>query len=456
MTGGLTNATTYTSGMSRQSSVASSSLCGGIDMMRLNSHTSDISNFSMGFEPSPTKVKQSLVTPNNCDNSVSENDRSHFLDHTGGVVNDSEVPNLSITPVMSAPLVPISLVEEELKMSRSISSESNASAQSRASRRRQEQLAQSSRPIAPKPFDDELSMSRRSSASSHQMIRIRSEDGSSKEVVPISKALYLRPTYDKVKCSKCNEQPDGFRGEHELRRHTERSHCTFRKIWVCVDISPDKTFLANCKACRHNKKYGAYYNAAAHLRRAHFNPKTKGRKGKPKAEDKRGGIGGGNYPSMEILKMWMREEEEFVPENMDDDATIDKHLDEPTLADLFSESQNTEAAQPHQSSITAPSSLDRKLASCETSFDALSTVQTLRTPKLTSSAPAQPQPFTTPQQHVSQNILAIGSSDSLELSLDVNLYDQSFDDSHMLFDMSPLEQSFIEQTDEFDGSNLFP
>ena len=64
-------------------------------------------------------------------------------------------------------------------------------------------------------------------------------------------------------CSMCNDHPYGFRGEHELQRHINRSHSHSRKVWICVDSSADKKFLANCKACRQKKRYGAYYNAAA-------------------------------------------------------------------------------------------------------------------------------------------------------------------------------------------------
>ena len=109
-------------------------------------------------------------------------------------------------------------------------------------------------------------------------------------------------------CKHCNERPDGFRGTHELDRHIARAHAVVRKGYICVAPAFDKHFLDSCKHCRNQKVYGAYYNAAAHLRRAHFHPRKRGRKGKN--DEKRGGIGGGDHPAMDWLKQhWIQERE---------------------------------------------------------------------------------------------------------------------------------------------------
>jgi hypothetical protein len=89
------------------------------------------------------------------------------------------------------------------------------------------------------------------------------------------------------------------------------------KKYICIEPDDRRDHpkpvlpLSRCKACKIQKKrYGAYYNAAAHLRRAHFKPKRKGR-GKDVERD-RGGSGGGDWPPMSELKFWMKEVEEVV------------------------------------------------------------------------------------------------------------------------------------------------
>ena len=82
--------------------------------------------------------------------------------------------------------------------------------------------------------------------------------------------------------------------------------------WICRDPSlvgiphsetPTKP-LSECKSCVAKKRYGAYYSAAAHLRRVHFKTKKKPTR---RNEENRSGKGGGDWPPMSELKLWMEE-----------------------------------------------------------------------------------------------------------------------------------------------------
>ncbi|CCC06246.1 unnamed protein product [Sordaria macrospora k-hell] len=127
------------------------------------------------------------------------------------------------------------------------------------------------------------------------------------------RSSYQRPPLRRVYCTKCNEYPEGFRGEHELRRHNDANTLPWLRGWVCTEPhepgSPLPVVpLAKCKACVMQKRYGAYYNAAAHLRRAHFNPH-------------RGGKASGDWPPMAILKDWMREVRQSIDIQDQDDGS---------------------------------------------------------------------------------------------------------------------------------------
>ncbi|KAK3363043.1 hypothetical protein B0T25DRAFT_595969 [Lasiosphaeria hispida] len=142
---------------------------------------------------------------------------------------------------------------------------------------------------------------------------------------------YQRPPLRRVHCTKCQEYPEGFRGEHELRRHNDAKHAALVKRWVCTEPqdqpnSPQPAVpLAKCKACVTQKRYGAYYNAAAHLRRAHFNPH-------------RGGKASGDWPPMTILKDWMREVRQSIDVQDQDDASSgdDEHADYKSMHEFTS------------------------------------------------------------------------------------------------------------------------
>ncbi|KAF2187733.1 hypothetical protein K469DRAFT_725204 [Zopfia rhizophila CBS 207.26] len=320
----MTPVTRTSNEMSRQTSLNTQYL-GDVSMLRVDSNCSNVvpilseDGFPISL-PSDVDLKDISMTVDN----------SHFLTFTGPSSEAFLTPaQFSASASALTSFENQSYLAEDMQRSTSTSNESDASnvstssSSSRQSRREREVIAQASRKIAPKASHDDETQSATSSA---QMVRIRSQDGSSKDVGVITKTPYVRPTHPKIMCPDCNDHPKGFRGEHELRRHTERAHAAIRKAYICIDASPDKKFLANCKHCRNQKKYGAYYNAAAHLRRAHFNPRKRGLKGKH--DEKRGGIGGGDKPPMEELKArWILEVEvknvpstQVAPESDSDEA----------------------------------------------------------------------------------------------------------------------------------------
>jgi hypothetical protein len=244
-------------------------------------------------------------------------DTSHFLQFTGPP-SEAFFPLAHVTSSASAleSSEHESYLVEDMRRSASSSSESDASHVSASSissrqlrREREINAIAASRKIAPKAIENNDAT--RSASSNATMVRIRSEDGSSKDVGLLTKTPYIRPQHPKIMCNQCNERPNGFRGTHELDRHIARAHAPSRKGFVCIDASPNKNFLANCKHCRNQRAYGAYYNAAAHLRRAHFHPRKRGPKGN---QDPKRGIGNGDDPPMDILKQfWIREVEVVEP-----------------------------------------------------------------------------------------------------------------------------------------------
>lgn len=159
--------------------------------------------------------------------------------------------------------------------------------------------------------------------------------------IPKFRPSFRRPSLRRLFCDKCNEHPDGFRGEHELKRHVDAKHSPMVKRWICKEpknmepsgIQPVIP-LSRCKACLAQKRYGAYYNAAAHLRRAHFRPH-------------RAGKASGDWPPMTTLREWMREVQQSADASEDASSSGGEDTEMRSMTDF-------DDAPPHPSPVPEP------------------------------------------------------------------------------------------------------
>ncbi|KAI1348117.1 hypothetical protein F5Y01DRAFT_226542 [Xylaria sp. FL0043] len=324
--GSMTSGTTYdnTAPMTRQNSQFDShSVAGGVRMMNMGSQMSQVQD---------SYFSECSQQPAGC------YDTSSFLEKPPSHEDALFAVGSSLPMIAGhhyASTTPSDGLLTSPDMERSLSSMSAASAKSTASSlsarakdtlKQQNHRAQNA-PLKPKPSIDE---------NKTQPPSDEKNDGKA----VITKTKYVRPRQPKVFCELCDEHKEGFRGEHELRRHKDAKHQSMVKKFICVDpqefglpvnvqvVNP----LSKCKACKAQKKYGAYYNAAAHLRRTHFKEKPSRCKNRSSGvngdDDKRGGKGGGDWPSMHELKNWMREtwvrqDEQRSKEDDDGDEDID-------------------------------------------------------------------------------------------------------------------------------------
>lgn len=243
-------------------------------------------------------------------------------------------------------------------MVRSTSDQSTSSADNKATERRLKHIANGQRNIVPKSLPEGPVSQDRHKADAKAR-PLKPQEPGTKRKEQIARTHYVRPQHPKLYCTICNDYPDGFRGEHELRRHHDRAHANRRRVWICTD--PDTPTeegwrparpLNICKQCKQQKQYNVYYNAAAHLRRAHFCPRKRGRKARGEERESRAGKAGGDWPPIEWLKAngWLKEievgpEQQYsldLPE--DDDVNDEVPVDYTEPADVIEDYHNHLAA----------------------------------------------------------------------------------------------------------------
>lgn len=372
--------------MSRNSSMTSadtmgSSLIGGVDMLRVESDLSACSDLPFPFDQQ-YEYQQSADTPFLCSSSTTIGQPDCSQGATACIQNtDSSLASgdwygpgardffdYDNSPVLACTGMwqdaTDSFAGHGQDMQRSLSEQGVSTAELKANERRQKHIENARRLIIPKSLPDGPKSTRSNLDVKLEQPSV-SDLSTAKSKQAIDKAPYVRPQHDKLVCHLCNDFPNGFRGEHELRRHHDRAHATERKVWICVDPKtkdpnhrtpegwrPTRP-LDICKQCKQQKSYNVYYNAAAHLRRSHFCPRKRARKARGEEREARAGKAGGDWPPIEWLKAhgWLIEVD-AGPLDVEDGAGAEQEQDI-DLNDNFDDSMN-EFYQPTQGAIIDP------------------------------------------------------------------------------------------------------
>ena len=332
--GELTQATTAPS-VSHQDSVTGSFVSQeAVDMM--SQYTQSIVDLSPNEERFSTSHFQSPADSVDPWPYLADANLSHVLRGTGGGNDGADLQiwnatwrNDAVTTAEpnATPVSSSTLAQDLQRTSSNQSNKSSASSQSaRSAQRRRDHIANSQRSIAPRQAETETETG--SSRRTSELIRRPSEPRTTrKKAASVGSGRVQR---DKVYCPHCRDRPEGFRGDHELSRHIARKHLPERSVWICVDASPDGRLLTNCKACDSCTEYNIEYNAVAHLRRKHFNPRTQVRDAN-ESTHRRGGGSGGRHPPMDELRPYLKMVTRRNDPNPSNEATVDTQSTQPSI-----------------------------------------------------------------------------------------------------------------------------
>lgn len=311
--------------MSRQSSVSSAEVTDTFDMMRVessfsSSNTSDlfpIDDLDASFVSCATE--KPAVSSQPTVGFVDDGSTTLLSNGGYGLVGTDfsfTVDQNSPDAANAAASVGSQHVSHGQDMARSTSQQSVSSNSTdvRSSERRRKHIENGRQSIAPKSLPGGPKASQAATEDVQDCKPVKRQDSALNRKEAIAKAPYVRPQHPKLYCNMCSEFPSGFRGEHELRRHWDRAHAECRKVWICTEPTTKTDWwpakpLNICKQCKQQKQYNVYYNAAAHLRRAHFCPRKRGRKARGEERESRAGKAGGDWPPIDWLKAngWLKE-----------------------------------------------------------------------------------------------------------------------------------------------------